>query len=385
MSKRPLKDRLKDKAHALGFDAVGITRAALPVAVQQELEDFVAAGLHGTMDWMATTLDRRKDPRALWPEARTAIVCAMNYGPPPDVKPLSRIRQRDRGIISVYALGRDYHDVVKGRLKHLAQWFVAQTRAAVKVFVDTAPLMEKPLAEQAGIGWAGKHTCILSRQWGNWLFLGVILTTFEMDPDVPASAHCGSCRRCLDICPTGAFLGPRRIDARRCISYLTIEHKGPIPRALRPLMGNRIFGCDDCLAVCPWNRFARMTREERFLPREALLDPPLAELAGLDDAAFRKRFARTPVRRAGRERFVANVVIAMGNSGLPTLIDVVMERLSDESPLVRAMAVWSLSRLMDRRDFLALEQARMEQDADPLVRAEWQAATADIENGHYDA
>ncbi len=378
MNRRTLEDRLKERARHLGFDAVGITRTKLPFPVQQELQAFVTAGLHGTMGWMADTLQRRKDPQALWPEACTAIVCAMNYGPPPDVDPLMRVKQRERGVISVYALGRDYHDVVKGRLKHLAQWFVAQTKAEVKVFVDTAPIMEKPLAAQAGIGWAGKHTCILSREWGNWLFLGVILTTHALAPDPPAQAHCGSCSRCLDICPTGAFLGPHRIDARRCISYLTIEHKGPIPRALRPLMGNRIFGCDDCLAVCPWNRFAKVTQEERFLPREALVDPPLVELASLDDVAFRKRFAKTPVRRAGRERFVANVVIAMGNSGERNFIDALLARLSDESPLVRAMAVWSLSRLMDPCDFLVLEQARMTLDSDSLVRAEWKAATEDI-------
>ncbi len=375
-ARKSLEEQIRARALAAGFDKVGIARAELPETAGHELEEFVARGLHGTMEWMATTLARRRHPRALWPEARAAIVCAMNYGPPPGLDPLARARRRTRGNISVYALGRDYHDVVKGRLKHVAQWLVSRTKADVKVFVDTAPLMEKPLAVQAGIGWAGRHTCVLSRDFGNWLFLGVILTTAELTPDPSAASHCGSCRACLDICPTGAFLGPHRIDARRCISYLTIEHKGPIDRRLRPHMGNRIFGCDDCLAVCPWNKFARPATEERLKPRPALVDPPLAELAALDDAAFRRLFARTPVRRAGRDRFVANVLIAIGNSGDPGLAAAARARLDDPAPLVRAMAVWALSRLLPAEELAALAARHEPAETDSLVREEWQAALA---------
>ena len=376
MAKRSLEEQIRARALSAGFDKVGITRAEVPAEASRELEEFVARGLHGTMTWMADTLARRMQPRAMWPEARSAIVCAMNYGPPPGLDPLARARCKTCGNISVYALGRDYHDVVKGRLKHVAQWLASRAKAEVKVFVDTAPLMEKPLAVQAGIGWAGRHTCVLSRDFGNWLFLGVILTTAELTPDDPATSHCGTCRACLDICPTGAFLGSHRLDARRCISYLTIEHKGPIDRRLRPLMGNRIFGCDDCLAVCPWNRFARPATEERLKPRPALVDPPLAELAALDDAAFRRMFAGTPVRRAGRDRFVANVLIAIGNSGDPGLVPAAEARLADGSPLVRAMAVWALSRLLEPAAFRRLAERHLAAETDPLVREEWQAGLA---------
>ncbi len=377
MAKRSLEEQIRARALAVGFDKVGIARAGIPAQASRELEAFVARGLHGTMEWMATTLARRLQPRALWPEARSAIVCAMNYGPPPGLDPLARTRLHDRGNISVYALGRDYHDVVKGRLKHVAQWLAARTGAGVKVFVDTAPLMEKPLAARAGIGWIGRHTCVLSRDYGNWLFLGVILTTATLKPDTPATSHCGTCTACLDICPTGAFLGPRRLDARRCISYLTIEHKGPIRRDLRPRMGNRIFGCDDCLAVCPWNRFARPATEERLRPRPGLVDPPLAALAALDDAAFRRMFAGTPVRRAGRVRFVANVLIAIGNSGDPGLAPVAEARLTDEAPLVRAMAVWALSQLLEPSAFRDLAARHGARESDSLVREEWQAGLAE--------
>ena len=368
-----LEERLKDKARALGFDVVGIAPAAVPEAAATGLETFIAEGRHGTMAWLAATLARRRHPRALWPEARTAIVCAMNYGPPEGLDPLARLKRRDRGIVSLYALRRDYHDVIKGRLKHLAQWLVKRTGADVKVFVDTAPLLERPLAAQTGIGWTGKHTCVLSRAFGNWLFLGVILTTARLAPDAPARAHCGSCTACLDICPTGAFIGPRRLDARRCISYLTIEHSGPVPRALRPLMGNRIFGCDDCLAVCPWNKHARTAKEAKLALKEELVDLPLADLAKLDEAAFRRLFATTPVRRAGYGRFMANVLIAIGNSAEAALADLAATRLDDPHPLIRAMAVWALRRLWPREAWRAGRARALVWEHDQMVRAEWLA------------
>ncbi len=377
MAGKTLEERIKERARAQGFDAVGIAPARLPEGAAGDLEAFVAAGMHGTMSWMEETLERRKAPTAMWPEAKSAIVCAMNYGPPEELDPLGRLERRERGVISVYALGKDYHDVVKGRLKQTAQLVASLTKKQVKVFVDTAPLMEKRLAAQAGIGWAGKHTCVVSRGWGSWLFLGVILTEAELKPDAPASAHCGSCTACLDICPTRAFAGPGRIDARKCISYLTIEHKGPIARDLRAPMGNRVFGCDDCLAVCPWNRFASPAAEERLKPKAHLVDPPLAELAELDDAAFRAKFAGTPVRRAGRARFVANVMIAIGNSNNVELSKRAIARLEDDSPLVRAMAVWALSRLLPRDRLAALGERFMAEETDEVVRAEWRAALED--------
>ena len=377
MARATLEERIRRRALDAGFDLVGITRASLPESASGELDAFLAAGLHGDMTWMADTAARRRHPQALWPEARSAIVCAMNYGPPPGLDPLARLRKRRCGVISVYALGRDYHDVVKGRLKHVAQWVAARTRQPVKVFVDTTPLMEKPLAARAGVGWAGRHTCVLSRDYGNWLFLGVILTAAELRADAPATGHCGTCRACLDICPTGALTAPHRLDARRCISYLTIEHRGPVDRELRPLMGNRVFGCDDCLAVCPWNRFARPAREARLAPRPELVDPPLAELATLDEAAFRRRFAGTPVRRAGRARFVSNVLIAIGNSGDAELAEVAVARLADPAPLVRAMAVWALSRLLPAADLARLATRHAAGEEEALVRAEWAAALAE--------
>ena len=377
--KKTIEERIRERARMQGFDVVGIAPARLPEEDGRRLEEFVSLGLHGTMDWMAETLPRRRDPAGMWPQARSAIVCAMNYGPPEGLDPLRRPERCDRGIISVYALGRDYHDVLKGRLKHVAQWLASRTGADVKVFVDTAPLMEKRLALRTGIGWAGRHTCIVSRDWGSWLFLGVILTTAELKPDPPAENRCGSCTACLDICPTGAFLGPGRIDARRCISYLTIEHRGPIDRELRPLMGNRIFGCDDCLAVCPWNKFARPAAEERLRPRPELIDPPLAELAALDDATFRRMFAGTPVRRAGRDRFIANVLIAIGNSGNAETVTAVRARLADGSALVRAMAVWALSRLLSRDAFAELKETMHPAEEDGMVLEEWRAALKEKE------
>ena len=287
---------------------------AAPLAPER-LEAWLAEGHHGSMAWMADTAARRADPRILWPEVRSIVLLGLNYGPETD--PLATLGARDRATISVYARNRDYHDVIKGKLKEAAGFLAARAGSGVKVFVDTAPVMEKPLAQAAGLGWQGKHTVLVSREFGNWLFLGAIFTTAEMPPDAPERDHCGSCRRCLDICPTDAFPAPYRLDARRCISYLTIEHKGHIPPDLRPGIGNRVFGCDDCLAVCPWNKFAQAGREARLKQREDLAAPPLADLARLDDAAFRARFAGTPIKRTGRDRFVRNVLIAIGNSGDP--------------------------------------------------------------------
>jgi epoxyqueuosine reductase len=324
------------------------------------------------MDWLAATAERRGDPRVLWPEVRAIVMLGVNYGPATD--PLAILRARERGAISVYARGDDYHDVIKKRLKALARWLVATAGGDVKVFVDTAAVMEKPLAASAGLGWQGKHTNLVSRQFGSWLFLGALFTTLELPADAPETDHCGVCRACLDVCPTAAFPAPYRLDARRCISYLTIEHKGPIPRELRPLMGNRIYGCDDCLAVCPWNKFAQQGREAKLAARDALMAPRLADLARLDDAAFRALFAKSPVKRTGRDRFVRNVLIAIGNSGDPALVPVAEERLDDAAPLVRGAAVWALSRLAARERFVALAAERREAEADPAVTEEWAAA-----------
>jgi epoxyqueuosine reductase len=330
----------------------------------------LAAGHHGTMDWLARDPDRRASPERLWSEARTAIVCGLDYGPGRD--PLPELERRDRGYLSVYARNRDYHDVLKGRLKELAGFLAARFGAQVKVFVDTAPLLEKPLAQAAGLGWQGKHTNLVSRDHGSWLFLGTILTDLELPPDAPEPDRCGSCRRCLDACPTGAFAAPYQLDARRCVSYLTIEHKGPIPRELRPLLGNRIYGCDDCLAVCPWNKFARLGHEAKLRERPELVAPRLAELAALDDAAFRARFAGSPVKRIGRDRFIRNVLVAIGNSGNPELAPAAERLLDDPAPLVRGMAVWALARLLPATHVAALRAVRLPGEADPEVRAEWE-------------
>ncbi len=324
------------------------------------------------MAWLARTFERRRTPRAMWPEARTAILLGMNYGPETD--PLAVLTRRERAAISVYARGDDYHDVVKGRLKHLAQWLAARSGGAVKVFVDTAPLMEKPLAERAGLGWQGKHTNLVSRRFGSWLFLGCILTDVALAPDDPESDHCGGCRRCLDICPTDAFPAPYRLDARRCLSYLTIEHAGPIPHGFRRAMGNRVFGCDDCLAVCPWNKFARTASEARLAAREALNAPTLAALAGLDDAGFRALFRKSPVKRIGRARFLRNVLIAIGNSGEPGLAEAVRPHLDAAEPVVRGAAVWALGELLAARETRALARARLPHERDAQVRREWRLA-----------
>jgi epoxyqueuosine reductase len=335
---------------------------------------------HGEMSWMAETFARRVDPRAMMAGARSLVMLGLNYGPSDD--PLAATAQKACGAISVYARNRDYHDVVKGRLKELAAFLVAAAkpeRADVKVFVDTAPLMEKPLAARAGVGWQGKHTNLVSREFGSWLFLGAILTDLDIPADPPETDHCGTCCACLDICPTNAFPAPYRIDARRCISYLTIEHKGPIPRELRAAIGNRIYGCDDCLAVCPWNKFATVGKEVKLAARADLGAPPLAELARLDDRGFRARFAGSPIKRIGRARFLRNVMIAIGNSGLSALEGAARERLEDESPLVRGAAIWALARLVSRKEFARLSAARANRERDIAVTEEWRAAGDPLE------
>jgi len=343
----------------------------------ERLKAWLEAGHHGSMEWMAETAERRADPRTLWPEVRSVILLGLNYGPARD--PLAELGRKDRGYISVYARNRDYHDVIKGKLKEVAGFLAAKASSDVKVFVDTAPVMEKPLAEAAGLGWQGKHTVIVSREFGDWLFLGAIFTTAELPADEPERDHCGSCRRCLDICPTNAFPAPYQLDARRCISYLTIEHKGHIPEELRTGIGNRIFGCDDCLAVCPWNKFAQAGREARLVQRDDLAALPLGELARLDDPAFRTRFSGTPVKRTGRDRFIRNVLIAIGNSGDAALAEEALRLLDDASPLVRAMAVWAIGRLLSQEAVARHAAGRLESEDDPDVREEWRRAMAPVE------
>ena len=337
------KALIRDRALALGFDAIGFCRAELGEKARERLADFLVAGQHGDMGWLESRSAARGDPRKLWPDARSVIALGVTYAPDDD--PLATVALPDRGTISVYARNRDYHDVVKGMLKHLAQFVVSRFGPAVKVFVDTAPVMEKPLAERAGIGWQGKHTNLVSRVHSSWLFLGEIYTTLDIAPDAPHRDHCGTCTRCLAICPTDAFPAPYRLDATRCISYLTIEHRGPIPHALRPLMGNRIYGCDDCLAVCPWNRFARATPHDKLRARAELTAPRLAELAALDDAGFRTMFSGSPIKRIGRNRFVRNVLIAIGNSGDPALLPAAARLTGDGNAVVAEAARWACERL----------------------------------------
>ncbi len=358
-------------AHAQGFDAIGFARPDSISHAAPRLNEFLNEGAHGDMDWMARNADRRADPKVLWPEVRTIVMLGVNYGP--DNDPLTILKERTRGAISVYAQGDDYHEVIKPRLKALGRWLVDEAGGDIKVFVDTAAVMEKPLAQAAGIGWQGKHTNLVSRQHGSWLFLGALFTTLDLPPDAPEEDHCGSCRACLDVCPTAAFPAPYRLDARRCISYLTIEHKGPIPRALRPLIGNRIYGCDDCLAVCPWNKFAQAGSETKLAARAALRAPPLAELARLDDAAFRALFTKSAVKRIGRARFVRNVLVAIGSSGEPALAGEAERLLDDPSPLVRGAAIWALGRL-DRSRLGSCAAARRAAETDADVIDEWNAA-----------
>ena len=360
---------IREEACRLGFDLCRIADLDAAWLAAARLSQFLAAGRHGQMEWMATTAERRAHPQAMWPDARSAIVLGVNYGP--DVDPLAALAEPTLGVVSVYARGDDYHDLIKGRLKALAGWVQRRFGGEVKVVVDTAPLMEKPLAERAGLGWQGRHTNLVSREFGSWLFLGSVLTTLDLAPDAPEPMSCGSCRACLDVCPTDAFPAPFQLDARRCISYLTIEHKGPIDRELRPLLGNRIYGCDDCLAVCPWNKFAQAAREQKLAARGALRAPSLAELSRLDDAAFRALFAQSPVKRLGRDRFVRNVLYAIGNSGEPALADEAARLLDDPSPVVRGAAVWALSRLLSAEEFAKMRRKRAEPEPDPQVREEW--------------
>jgi epoxyqueuosine reductase len=360
---------LRERARELGFAELRIAEAAVPEARRRAYRAFIAAGRHGTMDWLARAPERRLEPRGLWPDARTAIVVAMNYGQAHD--PLAVLERPDRAAISVYAQNRDYHDVMKGRLKQLAGWLAARTGAAVKVFVDTAPLLEKPLAERAGIGWQGKHTNLVSRRHGSWLFLGEILTTAVLPLDPAETDHCGSCRRCLDSCPTDAFPRPYELDARRCISYLTIEHRGPIPREYREAIGNRVYGCDDCLAVCPWNKYASEAQEAKLRARDDLVAPSLAELLALDDGAFRKLFSGSPVKRIGRDRFVRNVLIAAGNSGERALVPRIEALLGDPAAVVRGAAVWALRRLATAGEIARAKARFLAAETEPEVRDEW--------------
>jgi epoxyqueuosine reductase len=359
---------IKQKGAALGFDACGIARADSPWLATARLAEFIAAGRHGEMAWMESTADRRGHPQALWPDAKSAIMLGVNYAG--DSDPLAALARKDRAALSLYARRRDYHDLIKSKLKQLARWLAEESGADVKVFVDTAPLMEKPLAQQAGLGWQGKHTNLVSRQFGSWLFLGAILTDADLPADEASEDHCGACRACLDICPTAAFPAPYQLDARRCIAYLTIEHEGPIPEEFRAAVGNRVFGCDDCLAVCPWNKFAQQSADAKLALNADLANLKLADLVELNDSAFRTRFAGTPIKRTGRDRFVRNVLIAMGNSGDSALARSAEDRLADASPLVRGAAVWALSRL-DPARFAALKLTHARAESDAAVQREW--------------
>lgn len=364
-----LKDFLTCEANALGFDAIGVTPLADNPDYGTRLKTFLDHDYHGDMTWMEATAERRAAPRALWPDARTAIMFGQSYRPETD--PLAILEERTRGAISIYAQGRDYHDVLKTKIKTLARRFSELSGADVKVFVDTAPLMEKPLAVMAGLGWQGKHTNLVSREHGSWLFLGAILTTAEIAADLAENDRCGTCTRCLDVCPTKAFPAPYQLDARRCIAYLTIEHKGHIAKQFREAIGNRVFGCDDCLAVCPWNKFAHAARETKFAARIETDNPPLSELLVLDEQSFRARFAGTPIKRTGRDRVVRNALIAAGNSGDKMFLPAVETLLVDASALVRAMAVWALLRLGDETRIAALRAKYAAEEQDPDVAAEW--------------
>ena len=363
------KAQLVERALAEGFDVARVTDAGAAPRNREGLLSYLTAGHHGEMEWMETRKDERADPRALWQDARSAIVLGLNYGP--DRDPLEILARKNRGAISVYASGEDYHDVVKRKLKAVAGFIFQKSHAQVKVFVDTAPVMEKPLAQKAGLGWQGKHTNLVSREFGSWLFLGSIFTTLDLPPDAPEQDHCGNCQACLDICPTDAFPAPYRLDARRCISYLTIENGGPIPREFRVSMGNRIYGCDDYLAVCPWNKFASAASEIKLAARDTLKAPALADLAALDDAGFRALFRKSPVKRIGRDRFLRNVMIAIGNSGDAQLVNSAKTALHDDSALVRGAAVWALSRLLSAEEFDALARRHAAAESDPDAAKEW--------------
>lgn len=364
-----LRALILDHAARLGLDAVGITKPSAIANAAPRLMHFLHEGRHGDMHWMADTAERRAAPTTLWAEARSVIMIGQSYAPAQD--PLQALQEPSEAIISVYAKGKDYHDVLKAKIRSLAGEIARIGQCDVKIFVDTAPLMEKPLAAAAGLGWQGKHTNLVSRAHGSWLFLGAILTTTDLPSDPPEIDHCGSCQRCLDACPTKAFPAPYQLDARRCLAYLSIEHKGHIPRAFRTAMANRVFGCDDCLAVCPWNKFAEASREAKYAALAGTDNPPLAELLAIDDATFRRRFAGTPVKRTGRDRIVRNALIAAGNSGDAGYVPAIISLLRDGSPLVRAMAVWALARLAPAGTFSTLKTRYLAAEADEDVRAEW--------------
>ncbi|WDI32096.1 tRNA epoxyqueuosine(34) reductase QueG [Hyphococcus flavus] len=364
------KQRIKQSAAEIGFDCVGFSNADLPGTVRERLMRFLELGRHGTMEWLENRAEQRTHPQSLWPDAQSVIMLGLNYGPGHD--PLEVLQQKSNGVISVYAQNRDYHDLIKKKLKRLARQIAEDHNVEVKVFVDTAPVMEKPLAARAGLGWQGKHTNLVSREFGSWLFLGAIFTTLKLDRDSPETDHCGSCSNCLDICPTDAFPAPYQLDAQRCISYLTIEHPGPIPHEFRKAMGNRIYGCDDCLAVCPWNKFASDAKETALHAREELREPALSELAILDDAAFRAFFSGSPIKRTGRDRFIRNVLIAIGNSGDERLINAAETLLEDESPIVRGAAIWALSQLSPTR--LNELRSKAHHETDATVLDEWSRA-----------
>ncbi len=368
----PLAAKLRREALSLGFDVMGITAADVPSGPGDRLGEFLDLDRHGDMGWLVEKAARRRHPNALWPEARSIIMLGLNYGPEED--PMGRLSQVGQGNVSVYAARKDYHVVVKKRLKALARWLLAEAGGELKVFVDTAPVMEKPLAQAAGLGWQGKHSNLVSRELGSWLFLGSIFTTLSLTPDAPSADHCGACRRCLDICPTDAFPAPYQLDARRCLSYLSIEHQGHIAVEFRKAMGNRIFGCDDCLAVCPWNKFAVAAADAVMAPRAGLSMVDLADLLRLDDAAFRDLYAGTPVKRLGRDRFLRNVLIAAGNSGNGQLSELIEPLLGDSSPLVRAMAVWALLQLRGADRLAEIAPDHLSGEADAMVRAEWTQA-----------
>ena len=364
-----IEQAIKTRGAALGLDVVRLTSCKLSTETQERYRRFLGEGHHGTMNWLARTPERRATPQGLWPDVETVIVCGLNYGTADS--PLPGLEKSDRGYLSVYARNRDYHDVLKGRLKQFAGWLQSRLDCALKVFVDTAPVLEKPLAARAGIGWQGKHTNLVSRQFGSWLFLGEIFLAKQLIADEPESDHCGQCRRCLDVCPTKAFPAPYQLDARRCISYLTIEHQGQIDLEFREAIGNRIYGCDDCLAVCPWNKFATTTKEAKLQARNDLIEPRLEQLAMLDDAGFRRLFSGTPIKRIGRDRFVRNVLIAIGNSGKASLARPATALLEDPAPFVRGMAVWALHRLLPAASITELRQRYLHSERDPGVIEEW--------------
>lgn len=365
-----LRQFIRQEAHNHGFDILGIT---YPDAIDEASARFleaIHAGYHGSMSWLEETAERRKSPRDLWPDVKSIIMLAMNYGP--DVDPRTAIASKDRAVISVYARHRDYHELIKGRLKQIAGRLAARAGENVKVFVDTAPVLEKPLAAAAGLGWQGKHTNLVNREYGSWLFLGAIFTSAELPYDIAETDHCGSCNACLTACPTNAFPAPYKLDARRCISYLTIELKEQIPRQFRPLIGNRIYGCDDCLAACPWNKFAQTTKEIKLQARDDLIAPRLKEFLTFDDSYFRSFFSGSPLKRIGRDRFIRNCLIAAGNSGDTSLVPIILPHLQDNNPLVRGMAIWAIKLLLPAAEYFAIADAVYEREQDPIVLEEFQ-------------